>query len=157
MPVRDAVLADAPAEVDPLALAFGREVDETALRVPQEDALARQALELRPQGRGRIPVVTPGVGPAAVRHDLLLHHLGLPQDHLARVADAGEPLAKRGEQRVGLVHVVEVLLGHHDTPRSAGSWSIAVMRGPGASRNRARRSISTGNIPSASAGSTSNS
>jgi len=46
MPVRDAVLTDPPAEVDPLALAFGGEVDEPALRVPQEDALARQAFEL---------------------------------------------------------------------------------------------------------------
>src|SRR5262245_4652900 len=43
MPVRDAILAHAPAQVDALALAFGREVDEPDLRIAQQDVVGREA------------------------------------------------------------------------------------------------------------------
>src|SRR6185503_14627892 len=157
MPVGDGFLADQPAQVDALAVAFGGEVHEPGLRVAQEDAVHGESLELGPKRRARVPVRTSAVGPAPVRDDLLLHDLRLPEDHLPGVADPCEALAELGQHRVGFVDLVQTLLGHHATPSSAGSWPIAVMRAPGASENRSRRSISTGNMPTARAGSTSNS
>src|SRR6185436_386916 len=119
--------------------------------------LRRQVLELGPQRGACLPVLPPRVAPAAVRDDPLPHHLGLPQDHLPGLADPRQPLPELGQHRVGPLDVVGALLGHHPTPSSAGNWSSAVMRAPGAPAKRSRRSISTGNMPTARAGSTSNS
>ena len=101
----------------------------------------RPALELGPQRRARVPVLPPRVAPAAVRDDPLLHHLGLSQDRLPRVADPRQTLPELGQHRVGLLDVVRTLLGHHATPSSAGSWSIEVIARPANLRSvRADRS-----------------
>src|SRR5262245_3816310 len=157
MPAGHPVLAQAPAQVDALAVAFGREVDQSGLGIAQEDVLGGQSFQLGTERRRRLPVRGSGRRPATVGDDLLLHELGLPEQDLPGRPDPIEPLAQVGQERVRLLDGIQELVGHHATPRRSGSSPIEVIRGPGASGKRSRRSSSTGRMPASSAGSTSNS
>src|SRR5581483_4733311 len=156
VPERDPLLPEAPAEVDAPAVALAGEVDQPGLGVPEQHVALGERQDLFPERGLRLPVVLALV-PAAVRGDLLADALGRAKDRLTGPVDDLEPGAEVRELGVRLLDRVHALLHRHHSPRSPGSSPSDVIRAPDVSAKRPRRSMRTGNMPTAAAGSTSNS
>ena len=139
----------------PFPVAFRREVHEPSLRIAKQDAAFGQVLDLVLQGL-LVPEPIAARYAPTVHGDRVLDPRARCDQAFAGLAEPRQPLAELGELGVG-VGDGEQARRRHAAATAADRWRRSVIRTQSASGNRPRRSISTGNIPTARAGSTSNS
>src|SRR6266540_3462864 len=148
-------LAQPPAQEDLFAVLLRGEVDEPGLRISQNDPRCEQPIEASPHRLHGLPVLV-GLLSSPVGPGLPPPRLRPGQDAPVGLLDDLEGLGQLRQQLIGLLHGEPALLCHAASPRTSGSSSSEVMRGPRWSGNLPLRSSSTPVMPSEVAGSTSN-
>src|SRR2546426_10253699 len=162
VPPSDPVLVQPPAQEHFATLDAAGEVDQPPFRIAEHDASLDDRLHLAAEGGHRVPVLLRHFAPSVQRRGPA-DPFGPLQDHPAGLLDGPEGGPQLGQECVRLLLRVLGLLAHAITlcdcsrPRRGGSSSSVVIRVPRWSGKRPRRSSSTPSIPTASAGSVSNS
>src|SRR5256885_9825134 len=132
-------LAQTPAQEHLFTVSLGGEVDEPGLRISQDDPQSEQPIEASPHRLHSLPVLV-ALLPPAVGPGLSPPRLRPGQDAPVGFLDDLEGLGQLGQQLVGLLDGEPVLLRHAASPRTPGSSSSEVMRGPRWSGNLPLRS-----------------
>src|SRR6266540_1963712 len=155
MPVPHLVLAQPPTQEHLAPVAASGEVHQPRFRVTKDDALIGEGLQMLSHVLECVPVLLADLS-SAIQRRRAPEVLRTCEDDLSRLLDLPKGFGE-GRQEVVRLFLRELALGGHPaTPMASGRSSRVVIRGPGCSGCRPRRSRRTANIPTARAGSMSN-